>query len=348
MSSTSARPVTTRANGSAWASTHDGQVGDLTTGRGDVGHRERPSPVPPGLGEAVVHPHVEGTRAVEEAHAPAERGEVAGQRDVVGEVGGRRGEAARPQRVLRAGTPCTARWPSWRAARRGRTDPGGPKRYTSVVSIEACTSCWRCPSQRKRAPTLRKSQPSAWHRRTIAASSPGRGTVSASSVTTQVVVAAARPCCSAQGLPIHPLGTGPPVTTSAPAARATSAVASVLSSSTTTSRCGVGSHGQGVEQRADPPGFVAGRDHHRHRALGQGRRIELERGPGPRRASQPGRGHGRRRRGGHRATRRATCRRRGPPPDAHQPSSPTRPATISALMATSGSPPPGWLEPPTR
>ncbi len=121
------------------------------------------------------------------------------------------------------------------------TDPGGPKRYTSVVSIEACTSCWRRPSQRKRAPTLRKSQPSVWQRRTSAASSPGPGTVSASSVTTQAVVAAARPCCSAHGLPTQPLGTGAPVTTSAPAARATSAVASVLSSSTTTSRWGVGS-----------------------------------------------------------------------------------------------------------
>ena len=96
---------------------------------------------------------------------------------------------------------------------------------------------------------------------------PGRGRVSASTLTHDVTARRLEPRCSAHGLPTHPAGGGPACTTRAPRARASSAVPSVEPSSTTITSCSVGIGEQAVQARADPGRLVARGDDDRDRPV---------------------------------------------------------------------------------
>ena len=205
-------------------------------GEVDVGQRQRAPPPVPRLAGRLVHAHRQqrrprrGTRR----RQPCGR-QGAGERDVVDGVAG--GDGPKPPAATRsaARAPCTGRWPSCRRrARRMRRRPAAPKRYTSVVSSAGCSSAAAGGGALEPAADADEVPPVGHGPRHERRRQPGRGRVSASSVTTHSPVAASRPCCSAHGLPTQPPGSGRPVTTRGAAApRATAAVASVDSSSTT-------------------------------------------------------------------------------------------------------------------
>ena len=195
--------------------------------------------------------------------------------------------------------------------------------------------------QSNRPPTVNRSKRSPVARATSAVGRSGSGRVSASRVTTHCDLAASMPCWSAHALPAHPSARTCPVMTVAPAARASVAVASVDWSSTTITSWTPGaptiasssgpiraaSSRAGITTLMLWIGVIDGRTAGATRAAFT-RRVN---------AMPPA------------TTRRAIDRLRTIRRDvAHQRSCSIISATILALVVTSGSPPPGWLDPPTR
>ena len=134
--------------------------------------------------------------------------------------------------TARARQPCTVRSPS--SGRPGRRWPRvgrtGTRAWSASLHAANVSPVWGTRIARR--PSGDRG-PRRTHRSTIAAGRRGSGRVSASRVTTQSVVAASSPCCSAQALPAHPAGSGPPATTRAPSCSASAAVPSLDPSSTT-------------------------------------------------------------------------------------------------------------------
>ena len=161
--------------------------------------------------------------------------------------------------------PCTGRWPSH--------VPGGPpsaSRRAEPVDergehrrVQPAARCGRAlepPGDRHEVEAVRCA-PAPRAR----VGSSGSGRVSASSVTTQSVVAARNPCCSAHALPAQPSGSGSPAhdagTESGGDVRRAVARLVVDHDHLLHAR----RPDDALEQRTDPARLVARRDHHRDR-----------------------------------------------------------------------------------